>query len=336
MTGSWKAGTVRARRYLIALAGAGILTAGCGTVHAGRTQSSGPAVLAAAVSGTSAQTARIAVTTSLQATGVSMSFTETGEFDFANSRGMMTLSFPAGMADVTELFLPPKAYLKTSSPLASLPHGKTWVEEDAGSIESASSEYGPFGTGGSPADILASLTAMAGSVRTLGSTTIRGVPVTEYRVDMDLAKMAAKVPSQDRASFSEYAKSSGNSPIAVDVWVDHQNLVRQVRLSLQVKGESGTPATAGKLTVVVSVDFYDFGVPVRVSAPPASQVASMSGQSAIGLGGITSASAGASALPATSFVPGAPGSAASAAPAPPTEISSPVPVPTMIASPMPY
>jgi hypothetical protein len=337
----WEAGEMRAGRYLIAAAGVGVLTAGCGTVHAGQSQPSAADVLAAAVTGTSTQTARIEITEAIQATGMSVSFTQTGEFDFANSRGMLTMSAPA---DMTELFLPPKVYLKVSSPAGgTVSHGKTWIEMDTGTMESESSPLG-LGLGGSPADLLASLTAIAGSERIIGATSIRGVPVTEYQVNIDPAKMAAKVPSRERASLSQFATSFGKGSVPVDVWVDHQNLVRQVRLSVRMPGQAGEPASVGKMELAVTIDFFDFGVPVRVSAPPAAQVTSISGQSAaisVGVGGIASASAAASAMPVVSYAPGSAGSAgstgsaASAVPAPPTMISSPLPQPSAIGSPMP-
>jgi hypothetical protein len=315
---------VRVRRYLIVLAGVGVLAAGCGTVHAGQARSSAPDVLAAAVSGTSTQTARIAITESVQSTGMSISFTETGEFDFANSRGMLTMSAPFGM---TELLLPPKVYLKISGDGGgSLPHGKTWIEIDAGSVDSLSTMFSVE----SPGDLLAWLTAVAGSERIVGATTIRGVPVTEYQVNIDPAKMAAKASGQERASLSQFAKSFGNGSIPVDVWVDNHDLLRQMRLSLRGPGQAGAANSA----LVVSIDFYDFGVPVRVSAPPAAQVAS-TGQSVFSIAGLGSASAAASAMPVGSYVPGASGSAAASAPPVPPTVVSPLPTPTMIASPVP-
>ncbi len=290
-------------------------------------------MLAAAVSGTSTRSARIAMTVSIHAGGISVSYTETGEFDFANSHGMMTMSAPA---DMTELFLPPKVYLKVSGPAGgTASHGKTWIEADTGTFDSESGVSGMFGIGGSPADLLGSLTAIAGSERIMGATSIRGVPVTEYQVNIDPAKMASQVPSRERASLSLFAATFGKGAIPVDVWVDNQNLVRQVRLSLHVPGLTGAPGAPANMAIVVTIDFYDFGVPVRVSAPPAAQVASISGNSALAVAGIASGSAVASAMPVGSFAPGAAGSAGAAASAMPVPPSAAPPSPAFIASPMP-
>src|SRR5487761_1221410 len=94
-----RTGNVRAGRYLVALAGVGLLAAGCGTVHAGQRQPGTSAMLVSAVSRSAALTARIAITETIQAPGMSVSYTQTGEFDFAHSRGMITMAAPAGMTE---------------------------------------------------------------------------------------------------------------------------------------------------------------------------------------------------------------------------------------------
>ncbi len=291
MTGSGrKAGSVRGGRFLMVVAGASILAAGCGTTMA-------PVVdLSAAVTHTGDLTARVAVTTSVQSPGMSISFTEAGVFDFAYSRGMLSSRNPVGM---TEIFVPPKAYIKMPGGAPGLPRGKSWIAVDVGtSAGLGTSPLTAFGGSTDPADLLASLTAVSSSVTKLSTSTIRGVPVTEFRVRIDPAKAAARLPGWERAGFLEFARSLGSGAIPVDVWLDGQNLVRQVTLSLTVPGgpagtsppatpsplagpgapaapaDPGAPADPAGLRLVESTDFYDFGVPVRVSAPPAAQVES--------------------------------------------------------------
>ena len=256
---------MRGGGYLVILAGVTVLAAGCGTEVAQ------PVNLAAAVTRTAGQTARVAVTATMQAPDMSVSFTATGVFDFARSRGTLSMQDPVAM---TEIFIPPKAYVKIpGGAYGPLPRGKSWIAVDAGtSGDLGSSPLGPFAGGADPADLLASLTAISSSVTDLGATTIRGVPVTGFRVNIDPAKAAARVPRQERASFRGFAGSLGPGVIPVDVWVDSQNLVRRVQLTLRVQGGMGAP---GRARFVLTIDFYDFGVPVRVSAPPAAQVASV-------------------------------------------------------------
>ena len=257
---------MRGGRYLMAAAGLGVLAAGCGTQVP---QSS----LTAAVTRTAGQTARIAETTTMRSPGMSMSVTAAGAFDFARSRGMISMRAPVGM---TEIFIPPTTYIKVPGGAgAPVPHGKSWVAVDAGTAGGPmGSLFGPFGGESSnPADLLSSLTAISTSVTRLGTATVRGVQVTGYRVNIDPAKVAARLPRARRAGFRDFASILGNGSIPVDVWVDGQNLVRQLRVTLHLPGGTGAPAHA---QIVQTTDFSDYGAPVHVTAPPAAQVASLS------------------------------------------------------------
>jgi hypothetical protein len=254
---------MRLGRYMVVLAGVGVLAAGCGT-------KAQPDNLTAAVTRTAGQTARISMTTTTQMQSMSVSYTATGEYDFVHSRGMISMQSPMSM---TEIFMPPTAYIKLPSGAGTMPDGKSWIALGTGKSDGLdSSLFGPFG-GTDPADLLASLTAVSASVTSLGPTTIRGVKVTGFRVDIDPAKAAARIPSRERAGFREFIGILGSGPIPVDVWVDSRNLVRRVKLSLHLPDGEGAPA---KTKMVEVTNFYDFGVPVRVSPPPASQIASMS------------------------------------------------------------
>jgi hypothetical protein len=122
--------------------------------------------------------------------------------------------------------------------------------------------------GGDPADLLAALTAISSGVTKIGTAIIRGVPVTGFAIKVDPAK-AAGIPTADQAAVKALATSFGAAEIPVDVWVDGQNLVRREKLTLPLPGGSGAPAGS---SLTVTTDFYDFGEPVQVSAPPASQV----------------------------------------------------------------
>jgi hypothetical protein len=266
-----------------------MLAVGCGTQHVAAAKSQ-TVDLAAAVSHTQDQTARIATTISTQTQGMTVSFTESGLFDFARSRGTITMRSPIGM---TEVFLPPTTYIKVpAADGGGLPKGKTWVALPDGATDdsaAADSMLGPLDGGGDPADLLASLTAASSSVTKLGPNVIRGVPVTGFALKIDPAKAGAKIPGADRAAVEAFLKSFDAAAIPVDVWVDGQNLVRRERLSLAMPTGSGAPAGT-KLTW--TTDFYDFGVPVRVSAPPASQVATEGSQFAAGSAGASGSGSG--------------------------------------------
>src|SRR5258707_5986744 len=109
-----------------------------------------------------------------------------------------------------------------------MPGSKSWVEIRAGaSLSPMSSMAGPFGTGSDPADMLASLRPISTSVTRLGTATIRGVRVTKFRVAIDPAKAAARLPRWQRAGFRAFARSLGSGTVPVTVWVGGQDLVRR-------------------------------------------------------------------------------------------------------------
>src|SRR5258707_10384102 len=114
-----------------------------------------------------------------------------------------------------------------------MPGSKSWVEIRAGaSLLPMSSMAGPFGTGSDPADMLASLRPISTSVTRLGTATIRGVRVTKFRVAIDPAKAAARLPRRQRAGFRAFARSLGSGTVPVKVWVSGQDLVRRGEGSL--------------------------------------------------------------------------------------------------------
>lgn len=272
-----KADGVRITRFGALLAGTAALAAGCGTVHA--SGGGTPISLTAAARGTAAGTARIAETTTMRLGGMTVSYTATGEFDFAHARGTLSMSAPIGM---TMLFLPPKIYLKLPGGAgSSLPKGKTWVAFDTQGIGEAAAVPG-LGTFGatSPADLLTSLTAVSGSVRKLGTGSVRGVAVTEYQatINPQKAARAASLPAAQRAGYQQFAASLGGNAITADVWVDNANLVRRVTLSMRLPAAmaAGSGSNLGKNTrMTETTDFYDFGIQVHLSPPPAAQVGSM-------------------------------------------------------------
>jgi hypothetical protein len=262
-----KADMMRGGGYLVVVAGVVVLSAGCGTQVAAQAGN-----VAAAAASTAGQTARVAVTTTMRTQGMSVAFTEAGAFDFAHSRGVLRMQGPGGLAS-EELFVPPKTYAKLPGGVHGLlPHGKSWIAVDSAASGLGTPLLGPF-AGTDPRDLLSSLTAVSSGVTRLGGATVRGVPVMHFRLDVDPAKAASRVPSWRRAGFQAFARTLGAATIPVDVWVDQQNRVRRVGISLSPRGGSGVPPGA---RVAQTVDFYDFGVAVRVSAPPAAQVASIS------------------------------------------------------------
>lgn len=261
---------MRGRRSVVILAAVAVLAAGCGT----RQASAG--ALSAAVANTAATTSRVAMSTTMSSAGMTTTITATGEFDYAHPRGVLRMGGGLAPGGVEVRYLPPRLYVKfADAPGAPFPKGKAWVEI---SLPSQAADEGlpflPLGNmNANPMDLLAALTAVASKVTDLGPATIRGVAVTHYRVRVDLVKAEAHQRPQARAEFHSFASSLDSATLPVDVWVDGQARVSRIEISLPAPRGSGMPTG---FQVSETVDYYDFGVPVQVSAPPASEVISAS------------------------------------------------------------
>ena len=149
--------------------------------------------------------------------------------------------------------------------------GAEWLKFDSKSVKSLPKSVNPGQVTTDPKQAMKVLTGSI-SVHKVGSTTVRGASTTHYVVAVDVTKVVnGLVPkAADRASTLKSLKAAGVKTVSVDVYVDGSGLVRRVSGNLKnVKVGKGTPA----VTVAVSVDLYDFGQPVKVSAPPASKTA---------------------------------------------------------------
>lgn len=261
---------MRGRLCVVTVAAAAVLAAGCGTRQASAD------ALSAAVAHTAATTSRVVVSTTMSSPGMTTTITATGEFDYAHPRGMLRMGGGPALGGVEVRYLPPRLYVKFAGAAGvAFPKGKAWVEMSLpGQAAGGSLPFLPLGNvNASPMDLLSALTAIASKVTDLGPATIRGVAVTHYRVRVDLAKAEAHQPPQARAEFHSFASSLDSATLPVDVWVDGQARVSRIAISLPMPRGSGMPAG---FRVSEAVDYYDFGVPVQVSAPPASEVVSAS------------------------------------------------------------
>ncbi|GKQ35670.1 LppX_LprAFG lipoprotein [Streptomyces sp. A012304] len=104
-----------------------------------------------------------------------------------------------------------------------------------------------------------------------GTETVEGVPTTHYRGTATLDEIRDAAKGQDKAtrqrreqSLAQYEKQ-GVDELTMDVWIDDADRTRQVRLRGSGKG--------GPLDLTITL--LDFGKPVTVQAPPASDTVDM-------------------------------------------------------------
>jgi hypothetical protein len=207
-------------------------------------------------------------------------FTITGDgvTDFVTGDTALTMQFPAigsEAAGTIELRVVDRAgYMKLPDSLGGGRFAGKWFKlPNLGDANNALPGLGQS----DPSKFLAYLESVSAGVKKVGSDTIRGVDTTHYAASLDLAKAInrADVPPALRDEIKNlFGRAGAPSAMPADVWVDDNGFARRIKLQLDLGAFMGNaPGAGGKLpSITVSMDLYDFGVPVHVQAPPADQV----------------------------------------------------------------
>lgn len=137
------------------------------------------------------------------------------------------------------------------------------------------------GAGPDPAGYVQLLTSVSSSVTAVGTESVRGQRSTHYRMKLDEAKIR-KLDAQmgDCGDDDENSSDDNNS---LNVWLDGQGRVTRIRISVNdsastpAPGDTPTsppslsPSPSAAESGAVTIEFYDYGVPVSIQAPPADQ-----------------------------------------------------------------
>jgi hypothetical protein len=104
----------------------------------------------------------------------------------------------------------------------------------------------------------------AQAAKEVGESKVRGVDTTQYHFTVDLEKTKTKVAEELHDDIDRLIDQLGRSTYPADAWVDGDDQIRRLRLSIPGEGNVGAS--------VVTQEFYEFGVKVDAAAPPADQV----------------------------------------------------------------
>jgi hypothetical protein len=165
------------------------------------------------------------------------------------------------------------AYMRMPFLASELPSGKEWIGIDlARAAQMQGRDLGDIQSlaqGSDPRAMLDYLRSVAGEVTQVGTEDVRGVPTAHYFAVIDWQKLlqqAAK--SADRPDLLEQFQGFGGTMenIPVDVWVDANSLLRRMTMTFSMT--AGTQEAGGSLRL----ELFDYGEPVSVEAPPASDV----------------------------------------------------------------
>lgn len=241
-------------------------------------------VLASVRTTVEAKSARISLRmVAAETDGESLGVTAEGVTDFSTGDGALTMQLGAADSDFLSGSMEMRivdgtAYMKMPESLGGFFGGGKWLKiPDLAGADDAVPGLGQS----DPSQFLASLETVSDGVKKVGSEPIRGVETIHYRASLDLDKVVdrADAPLSLRDDLRNlFGKRDGASAIPADVWVDANGLARRIQLQMDVGALTGDAAGSGDAPkITVSMDLYDFGVPVHVVAPPAADVTEFPG-----------------------------------------------------------
>lgn len=202
--------------------------------------------------------------------GSGMAMTASGVFAMDGKRGSLTMrTTVAGQSvememrtvgDVVYLKMPPE--LGAPTPWMSVDLKRAAATNDLAALSQMQAN--------DPTQSLAYLQGIADDVRETGKETLRGAETTRYEGTVDFAK-AGELQSDPRVrqAIANIAEQLGGQTAPVTVWIDTDGLVRKLVQSFDLSKADGGDSLG---TMTSTIELYDFGAPVEVSAPPKRQV----------------------------------------------------------------
>lgn len=216
---------------------------------------------------TKAKTAKFSLNEDVQASGKgSTKLVGAGAIDFTTKDAAFTMKLPSGMKmqsriidGVSYMHLPaaaqaPKPWLKIDiNKLVKARTGKT--------LQQLAQQAGD-----TPSQPLSYLKGVSSEVTEKGTATVRGTETTHYHAIVDLDKATAGLKGHAaKAALKKTEKALGGHTLPLELFLDDQGRVRREQMTVP----SNTEKFKGQADL--TIDFFDFGAPVRVSAPPAGQ-----------------------------------------------------------------
>ncbi len=195
----------------------------------------------------------------------------------------MTVNYPVGGTQITEqaIYDGSTIYVNLGSMFGGLTQGKQWVSADLSQFGSSGNAASGLNAFGDPAGMLQQLQSIGGTVTSLGPTTYEGTSVTQYAVSIPPSALLHQMGS---LSPSEQQGLSGvNLPtITADVYITGDGLLKAMHMPMSFSADGQS------VSMDLTMSFSNYGTPVTVTAPPASEVIPLS-QLGSSLGGGLSA-----------------------------------------------
>lgn len=193
----------------------------------------------------------------------------TGAYDYAARTGQLVVTVPPGAGGsagrLTEVVTPGVVYMLGRG--TKVPPGK-WVKVDVRELAD-----GNLVSSGAtdPATAAAALRGAQTAVRA-GTAVIDGETVTRYTGTLDLAQAAQATGGAASYGLGLAARTFTTRQVPYQVWLDEHGRIRRVVEVFTFSGVPGSTKPADQVTVTSRSDFSQFGQPVQVAVPAASEV----------------------------------------------------------------
>ncbi|MET9800853.1 hypothetical protein [Streptomyces sp. NPDC006368] len=215
-----------------------------------------------------ARTARMTIRTKVTAQDEAIAANGDGAVDLVKGDSVMTLT--ANGKSIEQRVVDQILYQKV--PGGKAPGGKPWIRID---LKKAAAQQGVNSKQiGDPAQSAAFAKAITDkNVTKVGTTTVGGVNTTQYEVTVDIARLPGG---------AALSKQLGPT-LPMQVWLDDQGRIRRQQFDMTFKaqaptGRPGNGSSPQQAKISTSIEFSDFGTKVDAAAPPAQQVADMTGK----------------------------------------------------------
>ena len=212
------------------------------------------------------------------------SFTMSGEIDVDNAHRRIDMTMDLGMLGGEMQILMDDGMVYMRSP-AFQDAGTEWVSLDPSKMDPAvAAQFGGFGTGTTDPSAYVGLFAGVLDVKDSGKQTLQGVSTTHYVGTIDLKKVLegfsdvvgedvdAATRKQLRTVVEQFDALGIEEKIPFEIWIDEEGLPRRQRITMDF---GKLVPGAGEANMEMTVDFSDFGKPVVIELPRASEVTDM-------------------------------------------------------------
>jgi hypothetical protein len=205
----------------------------------------------------------------------------TGELDPKARRGHLVfteagpLAGGGGQGGIEQVFEGDIIYMKMPQLAEQLGGKKQWIKVDVREAGRAlgvdPAQFGQLG-GNDPRKVLDQVRAVGGEVEKIGSEKVRGADTTHYKAEVDLRKYPDRLPEKDReqarVAVERLIDQTGSSTYPMDLWIDGDDLLRRVSIAYNFQ----VPGSSDDAKFSMTLEFFDFGAPIDVKPPPASDV----------------------------------------------------------------